>query len=112
MEYSIPGPYPSSPTGLTEWMRSECVIDHAGSEVSYTLQVAPDGRSFTLFFRDGSSKKIQVERKSRIEYVFPSAEGTVVLCKLMNGRQRFYDVRDGHELKEEELGRINPHFYI
>lgn len=104
-----PGPPPA--TGLAEWMRSECVIDHAGTEVSYQLREAEDGRSFILVFRDGRSRIVPVEGESQIEYVFPSVEGTVVLCRLMSGCERFYDVHDGHEFTEEELRRLNPHFY-
>ncbi|MDD5031667.1 MAG: hypothetical protein PHR36_01325 [Patescibacteria group bacterium] len=92
-------------------MRKECVIDHTGTEISYNLKVAEDGFSFTLTFRDGETRTITVEERSRIEFVFPSFEGTVVVCRLANGQTWSYDVRDGRKLTGEELRAINPHFY-
>lgn len=105
-----PRPRPPSSTGLAEWMRQECVIDHAGTEESFRLTVGRDGLSFHLVYIDGSERTVQVDSEMKMEFVYPSLEGTVILCQMMSGGQRFYDSRTGRRLKPVELKKINPHF--
>lgn len=95
-----------------EWrMGPEIFMDHAGTEISFRLQVEKDERSFTITFRDGQTRTVKIEGERQIKFVVPSVEGTVIWCQLIGGDINFYDVHDGRKLKEDELRRINPQFY-
>lgn len=112
-----PRPQPRAPEENQEerpdWAR-EMLIDHAGTELSFELTIAKNGCSFTAKLRDGRicATTVSTDGKNRIiEYVYPSVEGTVILCATVQGEEIYFDTLTGAELRGKELRKRDPHFY-
>lgn len=107
-----PGP-PSPDSGREELIPSPIgVIDHVGSAQSYTLQVATDRRSFTVEWRDGSTRTVSMAGPGLIKQICPSVEGTIVVCMMTDHANLIFDVRDGHQITtKEELNQLKQHIY-
>ncbi len=95
------------------WAR-HMMIDHAGEELSFELTIASDGCSFTAVLRDGTNCTTTVSldgAKRVIDYVFPSVEGTTIVCVTTEGEEIYFDTETGAELGDAALQKRNPHFY-
>ncbi len=107
-------PRPSEPDeGFLPSFR-DMVIDHGGTELSFELTIAEDGRSFTAVLRDGRrcTTTVSPDGKRRvIEYVYPSVEGNTILCATTKGEEIYFDTETGTELHDVALRERNPHFY-
>ncbi len=86
-------------------------IQHAGTELLLVICERKDGYGFTIEVTGENKSSIMIEKKSKIDFICPSIEGTVVLCVLKSGEERFYDSRTGNCLSIDDVMARNPTFY-
>ena len=93
-------------------------VIHTGSILSCRVVPNADLTAMHVYFDVKANAEkpdvvIPVEGKSLIDIFCPSVEGTVILCILKSGEERYYDTRTGKLLVKEDLkaraGEI--HFY-
>lgn len=82
----------------------EMRVIHAGTEVSYEIDINKKSNGLTVVFADQS--RIEINFGKKLSFVLPSVEGSVLRCSFVKGVERFFCPKTGKELTQEELSHI------
>lgn len=78
-------------------------IEHAGSAVSFRINVNEKNNGFKIVLEDGTEKNVLFEGGATIMLMCPSIDGTVIWCMLSTEEEIFCDSLTGIFLSQEDL---------